>query len=81
MVLHLVAAYAVCRIKTGFFPTEKDASFVSRIFDSATFASSGVVLLGIFEPSILALIGNTKPFLMVAGLAGFVYGIHAIFRD
>lgn len=52
---------------------------VAHVFDAATFAGSTVLLVGIFEPDVLRLLGNTKPFLVIAGLAGLVYSLGALF--
>jgi hypothetical protein len=76
MMLHLTISYGTCYYKTRGFEPEK---VVNRVFDSLTFSSSGLLLLGIFEPTILALIGSTKIFLLVAGVGGFLYGIHRLF--
>ena len=50
------------------------------VFDAATFASSLLLLWGIFNPTILAMIGDTKPFLLIAGVGGMVYSINALIR-
>lgn len=51
---------------------------LNRIFDAATFSTSLLLLLGIVYPGVLTAIGNTKPFLIIAGLGGFVYSLHAL---
>lgn len=76
MGLHISVAYALCYYHTSGFEPEKA---ITRVFDSLTFSSSALLLLGIFQPSILTLIGSTKIFLLVAGFGGLVYGIHALF--
>jgi hypothetical protein len=37
-----------------------------------------MLLLGLFSPVVLLAIGDTKPFLLIAGFSGFVYGLHAL---
>ena len=54
---------------------------INHIFNAGTFALSLMILVGIFEPSVLKLIGNTRPFLAVAAFAGFFYALHALFSD
>lgn len=53
--------------------------FLTRIFDSTTFAGSVVLLWGIIDPPILKLLGTTTLFLLIAGVAGVAYSIHALF--
>jgi hypothetical protein len=74
---YLLIAY-VLRSRTR---RERDRFVISTIFDSATFAGSSMLLVGILEPSVLSLLGNTKPFLLVAGLAGLLYSFHALFPE
>jgi len=52
---------------------------IARVFDAATFAGSLALVIGIFDPKILALLGNKKPFLAIAGVAGIVYSVGALF--
>ena len=52
---------------------------MSHVFDAATFAGSTMLLVGLFQPDVLKLLGDTKPFLAIAGLAGLVYAIGALF--
>jgi len=77
MVVHLVIAYASCFWRTKSFEPEKA---INRVFDSATFSGSALVLVGLVEPSVLALLGSTKPFLLIAGVVGVIYGLHSMFR-
>jgi hypothetical protein len=52
---------------------------INQLFDAATFAGSVLVISGVFYQPILVLIGDTKPFLLVAGGAGILYPIGALF--
>jgi hypothetical protein len=52
---------------------------VGRIFDGLTFAISVLLLMGVVYHSVLLLIGDTTPFLVVAGAVGVLYGIVRIF--
>jgi hypothetical protein len=52
---------------------------VGRVFDGLTFAISVLLLMGVVYHSVLLLIGDTTPFLVVAGAVGVVYGIVRIF--
>ena len=51
---------------------------VSHAFDAATFAASILVLIGVMNPPVLVLIGNTEPFLIIGGLAGLLYSLGAL---
>lgn len=77
MALHLVIAYISCWRRTNGFEPERT---INRVFDSVTFSSSSLLLVGIFDPQVLILIGSTKIFLLVAGVGGFLYGLHSMFR-
>jgi uncharacterized membrane protein YdcZ (DUF606 family) len=79
MVGYLVTAYGIVFARLGRegFSLSGQA-MVSRVFDSATFAGSVVLLIGIVNRDVLAAIGNTKPFLLIGGLVGIVYSLHAI---
>jgi len=60
---------------------EESASkmLMGRIFNGATFSGSAMLLLGITDHSLMALIGSTKPFLAISGAFGFLYSLHALF--
>jgi hypothetical protein len=48
------------------------------VFDAGTFAISVMLLWGVLDPGVLAAIGSTKPFLLVAGFFGTLYALHAL---
>ncbi len=50
-----------------------------HVFDASTFAGSAVLLVGIASPDVLREIGDTKPFLLIASLAGLVYSLSIFF--
>lgn len=84
MVGYIGVCYLVrfCRVMArarGELPTAR--FFASKMFDGATFAVSVMLLIGIFEPGVLTLLGTTKPFLVIAGLAGLGFTIHALFES
>lgn len=81
MLAYLALAYAIRKAKTGRFSDSSNRFLLTRIFDGATFAGSSILLVGIFKPRVLELIGDTKPFLIVAGIAGIVYALHALDPD
>lgn len=65
-----------CRRKWG---TPSDKHFIEQVFDAATFAMSIALFAGVvIEPTMLDLIGNTKPFLLISSFAGAVYGLKAL---
>jgi hypothetical protein len=81
MIVYLLAAYGCFRVRKGMWRDPTNKFLLTRVFDSATFAGSVMLIIGIVEPAILLLIGNTKPFLIVGGIAGVVYSLHALFPD
>lgn len=74
--LALALAINLCRFRS-IHPSGKE--LLTHAFDAATFAASSMVLYGIFEPPVLTLIGNTKPFLMIGSLAGILYSVGVLF--
>ena len=78
MVGYLVVAYIVRWWRTGAVGNIENQFVLTRIFDGATFSGSLMVLAGIMDDNLLKLLGNTKPFLLVAGLAGLIYSLHAL---
>lgn len=77
MVLYMAAAHVIY-FRSKIAKVEISRFSMSKVFDSATFAGSLILLMGIFEPTVLAAIGSTKPFLLLAGFAGIVYSLHAL---
>jgi hypothetical protein len=56
----------------------KFGSHVKRIFDGSTFAASLILLGGVAHPPLLDLIGDVRPFLVLAGAIGLAYALHAL---
>ena len=52
---------------------------MAKVFDGATFASCVLLIVGAFDPTVLQLLGNTKLFLIVAGIAGELYTLDSLF--
>jgi len=50
----------------------------ARAFDSLTFCTSVLLLLGLMDEPLLKALGNTKIYLFAAGLLGFLYSIHSL---
>ena len=51
---------------------------IRPVFDGAVCASSVMLLWGVIEPHVLKVIGDTKPYLALAGLAGLFYSIQSL---
>ena len=79
MGVYLVVGYGVRRYRTGNWIPQK--SSVGMVFDAATFAGSVLVLVALFYPKVLTALGDTKPYLILAGFFGLVYSFHALFAD
>jgi len=54
---------------------------LARVFDGSTFAVSFMLLMGIVQPDLMKVIGSTKPFLLVAGMVGILYSLHALWPE
>jgi hypothetical protein len=80
-VAYLGAAYLIgfgrAAMRSGRLPSSRFATI--KLFDGATFAASLLLLIGVADPAVFALIGNTKPFLVVSGLAGTLHTLHELF--
>lgn len=82
MVGYLAAAYLRhWRKDRELFPNTLSRDVLPKIFDSATFAVSAMLLLGVLNDDVLRAIGSVKPFLLVAALAGLLYAFHALTRS
>ncbi|NYZ16644.1 hypothetical protein HL658_29210 [Azospirillum sp. RWY-5-1] len=55
-------------------------NYIGKIFDAVTFSTSMFALASIFDKNVLVLMGNLKPFLILAGLCGGIYSLHALFK-
>ena len=81
MAVFLIVAYLARWWRTGSIGGMENQFVLTRIFDGATFAGSLMLLAGIMDDDLLKLLGNTKPFLLVAGLAGLIYSLHTLVPD
>lgn len=79
MIAYLAIAYIIQWYRAPQLFFEKSSrSLLTFVFDAATFAGSAMLIFGIIDETVMAAIGSTKPFLLVAGLAGFIYSLHAL---
>lgn len=74
---YIIAAYVV-QVARRRKPRNAHKVGVERVFNAATFASSVMLLLGVFSPDVLKLIGSLKPYLLFAGFMGCVYSVRAL---
>jgi hypothetical protein len=79
MAVYLVVSYPIYRLKTGHWGRKNIVG--SKVFDAATFAASILLLIGIVYPKVLAAIGSTKGYLLVAGFCGLLNSLHALSPD
>jgi heme/copper-type cytochrome/quinol oxidase subunit 2 len=78
VVAYVLVAYLICLCRFRRIPQRH----VQPIAANAAAASTSAALLwGVVDPSILALIGATTPYLIVAGITGLGYSLHALFED
>lgn len=54
--------------------------YVAKVFDAVTFTSSTLAIASIFDKGIIPLLGDLRMFLIVAGMCGGIYSIHALFK-
>jgi hypothetical protein len=50
----------------------------TTVFDGATFGTSSMLLWGVLDPTILAFLGDTTLFLVIAGISGVIYSLYAL---
>jgi hypothetical protein len=72
----LAIAYllAACGLRRG---TNKPVDG-QTVLDSATFGMSVLVLMGVVDEAVFKSLGDTSPFLIIAGLVGIVYALRAL---
>ena len=73
MALYLVARYGIN------FYRRRNTEPGPAVFDAGSFAISVMLIWGVFDDNVLKALGSTKPFLLVAGFFGILYGLHALF--
>lgn len=72
-----MAGYLVLRYGINFY-RQRSTEPGPAVFDAGTFAISVMLLWGVLDPRVLAALGSTKPFLLVAGFFGVLYALHAL---
>jgi hypothetical protein len=78
LILYVTFAYLLDFLRKT-QPSDPNKAIFDRCFNGSTFASSVILLLGIFVPETLKALGNLKLFLLFAGVAGAAYSIRALF--
>lgn len=80
LLIYMGAAYG-CRDTRGERYLDSGNDFMlTQLFNGITFAGSIAVLWGVVDPSVMAILGDTSMFLLVAGLAGALYAVRQLFR-
>lgn len=77
---YLIAAYIVLGAIWCVRRTTIQINYMNKVFDAVTFATSTLVIGGIVDKGVLALLGDLKPFLIIAALCGIVHCLHALFK-
>ncbi|HWI28701.1 MAG TPA: hypothetical protein VN668_17125 [Stellaceae bacterium] len=54
---------------------------VTAVYDGATFSTSVLILLGIYDHQVMLLIGDTTPVLGIAGVLGVIHTYNSLFPD
>jgi hypothetical protein len=78
MAMYIVAGY-VCVFLNSALNTEH--KHLTRVFDSVAFSSSVMLFVGFYEPKVMNAIGSVKVSLALNAFTGFIYSIHALFRQ
>ena len=78
MLAYVVVACLINYIRHGTIQ-HPNKEIISVLFDGSLFAGSIVLLIGVVYEPVLKEIGDTKPFLLIAGAAGAVYPLVALF--
>ena len=69
----------IIRVIAGSLTRETTAkTLLTAVFDGVTFATSMLLLASFVYPEMWDVIGDTKTYLMIAGLAGLAYSINAL---
>ena len=77
--VYLLANYLIrWRHDRQLFSQKSYSIMLPKLFDAGTFSASVMLLLGVLDDDVLRAIGSTKPFLLVAGFVGILYGLHAL---
>jgi hypothetical protein len=58
--------------------SSRKRELITYIFEGSSFAGSVLLLIGIFDDTVLRLIGGTKTLLMVAALTGIAYSAKSV---
>lgn len=74
--IYLFVAYGIQWAKKRDFG--RPDTILTRVFDGVTFSSSLLILAAIVSPDVLKALGNTKLYLIVAGLGGIIYSMYAL---
>ena len=78
--LHIVLSFGI-KSFAGKSPFGDDThdNAMTLALNGGLFSTSLVLLVGLPFPHILTLLGDSKPFLLTAGLAGIIYGVRTLF--
>ncbi|HYI72851.1 MAG TPA: hypothetical protein VEX87_24070 [Skermanella sp.] len=79
-VAYILIAYLIWGIKCWKRRVSLPMDYVARIFDAVTFTSSSLAIASIFDKGIIPLLGDLRMFLIIAGLCGGAYSLHALFK-
>jgi hypothetical protein len=79
ILVYLAIAYAIHLVRCYYHDSfQYCAQHAKRLFDGAVFSGSALVLVGIYYPPLLTLIGDTTIYLAIAALAGLGYSARAL---
>ena len=73
-------AYAFWGIRCAVRGAYSHIDYVAKVFGAVTFTSSTLVIASVFEKSIIPLLGDLRMFMIIAGMCGGIYSIHALFK-
>ena len=81
LVWYLIAAYILRDDRGERYIDSGHEFMLTQLFNGITFAGSLAVLWGVIDPRIMAILGDTTMFLLVAGLAGVLYSLRQLVKS
>ena len=80
IIVYLLVAYVIHYSRCCYHGDwHAHCAHAKKLFDGVAFSGSCVVMMGIYDPAVLVLIGDTTLYLAIAALAGLGYTLRALF--
>ena len=73
MAVYVVASYVAAWLRSPQLLAQRRHYYMPVIYDAVTFTGSSTVLMGIIDPNVLVLLGDTTLFLLIAAVGGLLH--------